>query len=407
MSADPHHKPPRVLQRSVFGLLGMIMLAGMGERVGDRFLPEYLSVLGGGVLAVSIYAMLKNLLGALYSLPGGWLSDLLGTRRALLLFNLIAIAGYAVAALAPNWPLVLAGAALFIAWSAISLPATMELLAAIVPKDRRAMGVSLVSLIRRVPMALGPLLGGFLLTTLGVQTGMRVAFCFAIILTLVGIFLQQWMIPADKPRAAMDDLLHPLTVLRDMSPSMRHLLVSDILIRFCEQIPDAFVVLWCLHFITSPVHESQFGMLTVIEMSTAVLCYIPVAYLADRGHKKPFVLITFCFFTAFPIVLMHAQSWWPLVIAFIVRGLKEFGEATRKALIMDLAPPDRKAAYFGVYYLLRDVIVSFAALAGGALWAIDPTLNLWTAAAFGTLGTLRFAYFGRDLPPSSNTKKSS
>jgi hypothetical protein len=31
-----------------------------------------------------------------------------------------------------------------------------------------------------------------------------------------------------------------------------------------------------------------------------------------------------------------------MTVAFIIRGLKEFGEPTRKALIMDLAPEDQK-----------------------------------------------------------------
>ncbi|MCK7514084.1 MAG: hypothetical protein MZV70_65455 [Desulfobacterales bacterium] len=51
----------------------------------------------------------------------------------------------------------------------------------------------------------------------------------------------------------------------------------------------------------------QFGVLTTIEMATAVLIYIPVAYLADRGRKKPFVLITFILFTCFPLVLMFCR----------------------------------------------------------------------------------------------------
>ena len=38
-----------------------------------------------------------------------------------------------------------------------------------------------------------------------------------------------------------------------------------------------------------------------------------------------------------------------LIRAFIVRGLKEFGEPTMKALNMDLAPEERKAAVFGLY----------------------------------------------------------
>ena len=132
-------------------------------------------------------------------------------------------------------------------------------------------------------------------------------------------------------------------------------------------------------------------------MVTAMLIYIPVAYLADRSTKKPFVLITFGFFTLFPLILIFSRSFPMLVMAFIIRGLKEFGEPTRKALIMDLAPEDKKALTFGVYYLIRDVIVSIAAFGGAFLWNISPQVNFMTAFVFGVIGMAFFAVFGRDL----------
>jgi MFS family permease len=150
--------------------------------------------------------------------------------------------------------------------------------------------------------------------------------------------------------------------------------------------------------ISQPVSALQFGVLTSIEMATAVLVYIPVAYLADRSTKKPFVLITFVFFTLFPLVLFYSRSLEWLIVAFILRGLKEFGEPTRKALIMDLSPDSCKAGMFGLYYLIRDVFVAFAALGGAFLWQIGPQTNLITAFVFGIIGTVGFAVFGRDMP---------
>ena len=125
-------------------------------------------------------------------------------------------------------------------------------------------------------------------------------------------------------------------------------------------------------------------------MATAILIYLPVAYLADRATKKPFVVATFCFFTLFPLAMLFAKSFWWLVPIFVIRGLKEFGEPSRKALIMDLAPEDKKAAMFGVYYLIRDVIVSIAAFGGAFLWQIGPAVNLLAAAGFGAIGTIWF-----------------
>jgi hypothetical protein len=86
------------------------------------------------------------------------------------------------------------------------------------------------------------------------------------------------------------------------------------------------------------------------------------------------------------------------VVAFIIRGLKEFGEPTRKALIMDLAPEDHKAGMFGLYYLIRDVIVSIAAFGGAFLWNLSPLANFATATGFGVLGVILFIVYGKDLP---------
>ena len=390
------------LQKSMVGLLAMVVLVGMGEKMGERFLPIYLITLGGGALSVGLLSGMDNLLSALYSFPGGYLADRLGTKRALLVFNLIAMVGFVVVILIPAWQAVIVGSVFFLSWTAISLPATMGLVAQVLPKNRRTMGVTMHSLVRRFPMALGPLVGGVCIDIWGRVTGIRIAFIGALAMAVVAAIVQQILIKEDasdqEVQAAKSQAeKNPFRLLREMTPELRNLLISDILIRFCEQIPYAFVVLWCMEVMTMPVTGLQCGLLTTVEMATALLIYIPVAYLADRGHKKPFVQITFVFFTLFPLVLMFCQSFWPLAGAFVLRGLKEFGEPTRKALIMDLAPENRKAGMFGLYYLLRDLVVSVAAFGGAYLWIIGPEVNLWVAFGFGMLGTCWFTWKGRDL----------
>ena len=384
------------------GLLGMIVLLGMGEHMAERFLPLYLQQLAQAstaVLAIGLLAGMDDLLSALYSFPGGYLSDRLGTKRALLIFNLLSMIGYLCVILIRAWWAVLIGAAFFISWSAISLPATMGLLSKLVPKNRRTMGVSVISLVRRVPKMLGPVLGGVCIAIWGVGMGVRAAFMLALVLALGASILQQRLITDDSRDVKVAEP-NPFRLWREMPGDLRNLLWSDILIRFCERIPDAFVVIWATRHVLHPVSELTFGWLSAIESFTAVLVYIPVAYMADRFGKKPFVLITFVFFTCFPVVLLYSQSLGPLIAAFVLRGLKEFGEPTRKALIMDLAPEGRKAAMFGLYYLARDVLVAFAAFGGGLLWSVSPELNLKVAFGFGVLGTLWFAWRGRDLAVS-------
>jgi MFS family permease len=295
------------LKRSTVGVLAMVVLVGMGERMAERFLPIYILALGGGVLAIGLLQAMDNLLSALYSFPGGYFSDRIGTKRSLFVFNLVAMAGFTLVILVPAWQAVLAGAVLFISWSAISLPATMSLIYKVLPQNKRTMGVSMHSLVRRIPMALGPLLGGIFIGVWGERDGVRMAFGAALAMAVVALLLQQRMIADDTPdMAPSTDTCgltlekNPLKLMRLMNPAMKRLLTADILIRFCEQIPYAFVVVWSMKTITEPVTAVQFGLLTTIEMTTAVLVYIPVAYLADRSTKKPFVLMTFVFFTGRP-----------------------------------------------------------------------------------------------------------
>ncbi len=391
------------LQKSTVGMLFMVILVGMGERMAERFLPIYLIALGGGAISIGLLNGLDNLLSALYAFFGGYLSDRMGTKKALLVFNVIAMLGFLIVILIPYWQAVLLGAIFFLSWSAISLPATMSLIARVLPMTKRTMGVSMHSLVRRIPMGLGPILGGVCIGLWGERDGVRLAFVCAFVLAIVATILQQILIEEDPPKSAVGlsskaPEKNPVKLFREMSPSLKRLLISDILVRFCEQIPYAFVVVWCMKIIAEPVSALSFGVLTVIEMTTAMLVYIPVAHLADKTTKKPFVVITFGFFTIFPVVLLFCHSFMWLVLAFILRGLKEFGEPTRKALIMDLAPEDRKAAMFGLYYLLRDIVVSIAAFGGAFLWQIGPSTNFMVAFLFGVAGTAFFALYGTDFP---------
>jgi len=384
-----------LLSPSMISLLFMVILVGMGEKMAERFLPLYLVALGGGALAVSSLNGMDNLLSALYSFPGGFLSDKIGYKRALIVFNIMAMFGYSLVIIINTWWAVLVGALFFISWTAISLPAVMSMIAHVIPKKKHTMGVTLHSLIRRLPMALGPIFGGLLIKYLGTELGIRVAFGIAIGLAAIATILQ-WFLAKEPEKKK--ETIRLLQSLKNIPGALWHLLVSDILIRFAEQIPYAFVVIYAVNM--KGISEVQFGVLTTIEMVTAIIIYLPVAYFADKYRKKPFVLTTFIFFTAFPFFLILCDRFWLFVIAFIIRGLKEFGEPTRKSLILELAPEEAKANTFGTYYLLRDLVVSLAAFGAGFLWKIANVgylVNFLVAGAFGVIGTIYFAVFGKDM----------
>ncbi len=239
-------------------------------------------------------------------------------------------------------------------------------------------------------MMIGPVLGGVLISTYGLIDGIRVTFGVSIVLCSIGLLFQRKM---TNDEVKSHEKIHPYQLWKKFDPRLKNLLLSDILIRFCEQIPYVFVVIWCIDYIK--ILPEQFGILTAIEMITAAIIYIPVASFSDKLERKPFIIITFIFFTIFPIFLLYSSSYLLLVFAFIIRGLKEFGEPTRKAMIMDLSVKNAEARCFGLYYFIRDFVVSFAAFGGGFLWKLSPAYNFWVSSAFGLAGTFYFIFYGR------------
>ncbi|MCK5811311.1 MAG: MFS transporter [Clostridiales bacterium] len=383
----------------------MVVFIGFGEKMAERFLPLYIIALGGSALAVASLNTMDNLLSSLYSYPGGYISDKFGYKKALIFFTLVALFGYLIVIFIPVWQSVLVGAFFFIAWTAVSLPAIMSMVSKNFKKEKRVTGVTIHSFVRRIPMALGPLVGGVLIMSFGDVDGIRIAFSIAAVLAVISILFVHKYMPDEKTFKPKTKGLRK--TLKNIKGPLKALLAADILIRFAEQIPYAFVVIWVVTL--NGLTPIKFGILTTIEMVTALIIYIPVSYFADKYTKKPFVLVTFMFFTLFPLILIFSTTFSMLIFAFIIRGMKEFGEPTRKALIMDLAPENEKAGTFGAYYLVRDIFVSIAAFCSAFLWNISPQTNFIVAFAFGVIGCIVFLIYGKnkinpELSPAKITK---
>ncbi len=145
------------LRRNTSLLLVALVLAGTGEKLWLGFAPKYIETLGGSIFIIGLFDALQTFLGAIYAYPGGWLTDHWGQRKSLLLFSAISIAGYILVLFWQSWLALLLGSFLFLAWSALSLPATFSVIATSLQSHRHTMGVGVQSMIRRVPMMLGPL----------------------------------------------------------------------------------------------------------------------------------------------------------------------------------------------------------------------------------------------------------
>jgi len=232
------------LERNVVAMLLTFLVLGMGEELWTRFVPKYLELLGAGIAGVALYGTLRDLLDAVYPYPGGWLTDRLGRRPALILFAVLAIAGYVLYLVAPSWGWVLAGTVLVMAWSSLTLPAIFAVIGDSLPPARRATGFGVQSILKRVPIILAPPLGGWLIASLGFAGGVRAGLAVTILLAIAGIVIlrRAYVEEAPPPRDAgsIRDLW------RGMDGGLKRLLLADCLARWAEGIPKVFLIFYVI-----------------------------------------------------------------------------------------------------------------------------------------------------------------
>ncbi len=373
------------LERNVIAASAAVFLLFLGEELWKKFLPRYLEALGAGAVAIGLFGTAKDFFDAIYQYPGGWLADRLGRRRAFLVFIGLASLGYLIYLFSPSWPFVFVGLAFVMAWSSMASPAIFAIIGDALPKDRRAMGFTVQSFLKRIPMAVAPVIGGVLIMRMGVVNGVRAG----LVATLALAGLTVFIVNAVNIPVTVGALANITGVWRSFHSALKRLLVSDIIIRACEGLAEVFVVLYVMN--VHQVGAAQYGALVAIQMTTSMLVYLPAGKIADRVGRKPFVIATFICFALFPPAIVFASGFASLVAAFIVGGLREIGEPSRKAMIVDFAEPHLRARTVGLYYLARGLAVTPAAAVGGLLWKVTPEAPFVVAGAVGVVGAAVFA----------------
>ncbi|HEV8368438.1 MAG TPA: MFS transporter [Pyrinomonadaceae bacterium] len=373
------------LERNV-GIASLaVFLFGLGEELWKKFLPKYLEMLGATTPIIGIFGTAEDLLDALYQYPGGWLADHLGRRRSFIIFVVLASIGYIIYLLSPAWPFLFFGLIFVMVWQSMASPAIFAVIGDSLPRERRAMGFTLQSILKRLPTVIAPIVGGVLIARFGIVSGIHLG----LLITLAFAAVTLSLVSKISLGVTATQAVNIRSVWRSFHSVLKRLLISDVIIRTCEGMTGVLVILYVTN--VQGVGLKAFGILIAIQMVTSILVYVPASKIADRIGRKPFVIATFLSFALFPLAIIAASNFASLIGAFVVGGLREIGEPSRKAMIIDFARDDVRARSVGLYYLVRSLSITPAAAVGGLLWKLTPQAPFVTAGIIGIAGTIVFA----------------
>ncbi len=393
------------LEHNVLVMVIAASLQTLGTGLWQGYLSKVLQFLGATGTMIGAFGTVGSLIGTVSPYFGGVLSDRMGRGRALILASTLALAGFCIYLVAPTWWWFIPGAILLGLAGSFRFMGSLALTGDRLPERRRAISIGVQGVITRLPRVISPPLGGLLMaSSLGLLWGFRTAVAVTLVLMVMAILVQRryYRLP---PPAEDEASLHPLAVLRAMKGELKGLLLADSLVRFGDRMFEMFLVLYVINVLGRGFVE--FGSLLALRTATSVLLYIPVSKLADRAgraSRRPFILATLLFVAAFPLALVNVPSAAWLVPLFILRGLREFGEPARKALILDLAPDTARGRQIGVYYMVRGIVMFPAPLIGGLLWDWNYVTPFLGGGIISGVGVLWFALQGVLLRANSETE---
>ena len=402
------------VNRTVGIVLVSLLFFGLGEQLWSPFFPSYLearikpgaagSVAGvafSALLAVGIYACLRNLFEAACYVGGGRLTARLGDRGSLILFGVLTIAGYGLFLVGDSPVAAIVATLLIVGWDPLSVPVTFTTVGATVTKTNQGMAFALQSIQKRLPKILGPVIAGFVLAAairhygsaeVGHVVGMQWLVAIALVLGLGSLALQLRFMPHQAPAPRGPGAL---AIVRSFHPTLRRLLVAEVFTRWCDWLVREFVVLYLIA--VRGVDPAYAGILFAVQSVTALLTYLPIGRMTAVVGLQPFIGLTFVFFALFPLTLALVPDGWGLILAFVVYGLREIGEPARKALITSFLPREIRAEGVGLYWGLRSAVICWASLVGALVWyAFGPEQLLYLAFAIGCLGAAVFYFLVRE-----------
>jgi len=140
-----------------------------------------------------------------------------------------------------------------------------------------------------------------------------------------------------------------------------------------------------------------FGVFGTVFALMQFVCSPLLGVLSDRFGRRPVIVLSnFGLGLDFVLMALAPTLGW-LFAGRVIAGITSASTTTASAYIADVAPPEERAAGFGVLGAAFGLGFILGPAIGGLLGSVNPRLPFWSAAA---LGLLNAGYGMRVLPES-------
>ena len=365
----------------IFLLAGSLTLMMTGVGIIIPIFARRLGEFGDGVEALGIMTMAFSLAQMIFSPIMGTLADRWGRRPLILLalfsFTLVNI-GYLLAPSTAFFILVrIIGGAL----TAGEFPATMAIVADLVPEHARAKWVGIVMGSYGVGFIFGPILGGFLYDGFGFEIPFLVSACFALIAFIAAtILVPETLTPEIRHRIALRQkrkvAMSPVqtTSIWDSLPKPLYIFATLLFLDFLWAFAFAFIEPEMIFYMYDELGWTtvQFGLIVGAYGIAMVFGQGVLGQLSDHYGRKPIIILGMILNTIFYVGLASFTSFSLLMLIAIVAGSgAALMSPALNAFYLDISAKQHRSRVLGI----KGSVFSFGGVAGPLLVAIMTNLT--------------------------------
>jgi MFS family permease len=334
--------------------------------------------LGADSVELGTVSSIGGGIGALISIPLGWLVDRHGIKRFYLL-GMALLAGAALTyALAPSWQVIVAATILLSISMRLTGTGCSVICADSVHNEDRATAQNICVTFASILSMVAPLVAAWLVTASGGLTveGIRPLYTirfagYVLIFLFVAAQLRELRATDMAEVSANPDFIGDFKRLFEGGKPLRKWLLVASLTWFPMAMTTPFLQLFAHQ--AKGADQYLLGVMAMATVLTRVLFGIPLGRLADKiGRKKVIYLLAPLWYASY-LLLVFSSGPVTLVLAGALQTFYFISSGVTGAMTLELVPVERMGKWSGVIGLFRGLVTVPAPILGGLVWDhLDP-----------------------------------
>lgn len=392
--------------KNIMAISVTVALWGMMGQGYRPFWALYLKdYLGASVTNIGIFSMISTAESLLFQLPGGLIADRYGRRKLVLAGTVFRTLGPVLYLLAPSWEWVIPGA-MVAGMTSLYMPAFNAIIAESLPSKRRGSGYGVYNTITRIPNIIAPLLGGVLVDTYGLYSGVRMFLMMQIGASILGIIIRFFNLKETivHRTGKRPPIIPTAQTFRGLPRPIFIMMIVSIIGSFSGRLVFDYINLYALDILKiTPTH---LGIITSIAGFVQMVLTLPSGMLSDKYGRKNNIMVSRVVAPVTQYFMAAVSGFTPYLVvmsfnavgsAFGGGGVQAGGSAWN-ALIADIVSSEKRATVNGLIGTLTAVVAAPSSVLGGWLWeTFYPQLPFQLSAVIGLVAAAVF-WFGVNEP---------